>query len=390
MSRLPRAAKAAIAILGGALALLVLALIASVALDRPSKTIESEVTIDASRETVWRVLTDFEDYARWNPLMTSAQGDARLGARLEVELRPPSSEAQEVSPEITVLRPNRKLAWLSRTLAPGVADREYEVIIEPLDDDSVRIVMQKRFEGILTPLVSTEEEQVGLDLMAEALKMRAEQIAPGTTIRTDEKWVCDRPLETYGELPIIIKSRIVAQAQPTEAVALNGPGCTGDGDPETIDLVLEIEGDGGEIGPTSDAVRIRLGAHDIQIEGYADCGEASPGVRQNGVHVMLGHRITFVGLRVGDPDAGVWTCDGASGALAIEERSEDDPEPEDVVCDGCELASGERALYIGDSVRSGSRNSTFVSPSDIFIDPGAVDPVDTGNTWRRLEVDEEP
>ena len=154
--------------------LLALAVLASAALDRPSKTIQSEVTVEASRETVWQILTDFEGYERWNPLITAAEGDARLGAQIEVDIHPPDSDTQELSPEITILRPNRKLAWMSREVLPGVSDREYEVIIDPLGDERVRVVMHKRFEGILIPFSSTAEEQVGLDLMAEALKRRAE------------------------------------------------------------------------------------------------------------------------------------------------------------------------------------------------------------------------
>ena len=154
--------------------LLALAVLASAALDRPSKTIQSEVTIDASKETVWRILTDFDGYASWNPLMTEAEGEARLGAEIEVHLQPPGDDGQDLSPEITILRPDRKLAWMSRDVMPGVSDREYEVIIDSLGDELVRVVMHKRFEGILTPFTSTEEEQAGLDLMAEALKRRAE------------------------------------------------------------------------------------------------------------------------------------------------------------------------------------------------------------------------
>lgn len=386
-------AKVVLAVLAAAVALLGLAVLASAALDRPAKTIASEVTVDASLETIWGILTDFESYDRWNPLVTHVEGDARLGAELDLDLTPPGSDRQELSPEITVLRPNRKLAWQSRELLPGLADREYEIILEPVSDSLVRVVQHLRFEGILIPLTSTGEEEVGLDLMAEALKKRAEEATPGTIIRTGENWACDRPLESYGQLPIIVKSRIdnaAFQPSPVEAVTLNGPGCEGDGIPHTVDLVLEIEGDGEGVGPSADAVKVKLGAHDIGIAGFAECGASAPGVRQNGIHVMLGYRITFHEFRIGDPETESWTCDSASGAISIEERVEGDPEPEDVVCVRCTIVSGNRGLYLGDSVRSGARDSTFVSVRENVVEPTAEDPVTTGNTWRELEPADEP
>lgn len=169
-----RAVKVLGALVGGLVVLLAIAVLASAAVDRPSKTIRSVITIDASRETVWRALTDFEEYAEWNPLMPAAAGAAREGEEIEISIRPPGSGMQHLSPEITILRPNRKLAWMSRDVLPGISDREYEVIIDELGDERVRVVMHKRFEGLLIPFTSTSEEQVGLDLMAEALKRRAE------------------------------------------------------------------------------------------------------------------------------------------------------------------------------------------------------------------------
>jgi hypothetical protein len=317
--------------------------LASASLDRPAKTIGSEVTIEAPREVVWRILTDFDSYGRWNPLQTSVEGNARLGAELELAIAPPGGDREDHSPEITVLRENRKLAWMSRELLPGVADREYEVILEPLDDERVRVVMHKRFEGILIPFLSTEEEQAGLDLVAAALKESAEEATPGTTIRTDETWLCDRRLDHYGELPITVKSRMdddAVRPRAAEAVVLSGPECAGDGDPRTIDLILEIEGDGDGLGPTASAVKVKLGAHDIQITGFANCGAAVPGVQQSAIHVMLGFRIAFVDFDVGDRETEKPTCHGSWGAVVIEERSRQGPEPEDVVRVRCMLVSG--------------------------------------------------
>jgi hypothetical protein len=176
---LRRIVKVVVIVVAAAAALLGLAVMTSAAVDRPAKTISSAVTVEASRETVWGLLTDFEGYQRWNPLITEAAGDARIGAEIEVAIHPPDSETQHLTPEITILRPNRKLAWMSRDVLPGISDREYEVIIDRLGDDRVRVVMHKRFEGLLIPFTSTAEEQQGLDLMAAALKEQAEQAARG-------------------------------------------------------------------------------------------------------------------------------------------------------------------------------------------------------------------
>ena len=43
------------------------------------RQIHTEIIIQASAQRVWDVLTDFEAYPQWNPLITSVQGQARVG-----------------------------------------------------------------------------------------------------------------------------------------------------------------------------------------------------------------------------------------------------------------------------------------------------------------------
>ena len=99
----------ALALLVGVLALAVLAVFASAALDRPSKTVVDEVTVDASAATVWGILTDFERYGDWNPVVTSISGERRLGAELDLALQRPGADVEELHPEIVIWRPKRKL-----------------------------------------------------------------------------------------------------------------------------------------------------------------------------------------------------------------------------------------------------------------------------------------
>ena len=172
--RLLRAAAIVVAV---AVVLLGAAILGSALLDRPAETVESEVTVNAPVETVWQVVTDVEGYERWNPFVTSAAGDLRLGGELDLRLELPDGETDEITPEVVVLRPDRKLRWQSHRVLPGIADREYEVILEPLDGGRVLIYQQMRIEGILAPLTDSGEEQAALDAMASALVEQVEQTA---------------------------------------------------------------------------------------------------------------------------------------------------------------------------------------------------------------------
>jgi hypothetical protein len=141
--------------------------------------------------------------------------------------------------------------------------------------------------------------------------------APRTTLElTDETWSCDRPLARYGTLPIKVVTRFTNNL--TRFGVRLDPGCTGDRDPTTIDLILDIQGDGQTFGTGDDAIRITNsspGATNIQITGHADCGKKQSAFHQDGIHAIGGTRITFVDFTIGDWDRGIATCQGAGGAV---------------------------------------------------------------------------
>lgn len=172
-----RGVRLALALLVGAVVLAVLAIFASAALDRPSKTVVNEVTVDASAATVWGILTDFNRYGDWNPVVTSISGERRLGAELDLALQRPDADVEELRPEIVIWRPERKFRWMSRYFLPGISDREYEVILEPLDDGRVRVFQEMRLEGVLAPFADAASEQTALDRIAAALTRRVAERA---------------------------------------------------------------------------------------------------------------------------------------------------------------------------------------------------------------------
>jgi chitodextrinase len=144
---------------------------------------------------------------------------------------------------------------------------------------------------------------------------------PRTTLTfMDGQFVCDRPLSSYGPLPL----KVVADYTPGRRYGGNGAvdltsGCAGDGNAQTIDLIVEVRGDGRTYGPGVDAVKVRLEAgYDggIQLTGRADCGpRVDSSAHADGVQLQGGRDITFVDFTIGNYDAGTSTCQGAGGAF---------------------------------------------------------------------------
>ena len=144
---------------------------------------------------------------------------------------------------------------------------------------------------------------------------------PASTLTfTDSQFHCNRPLILFGPLPL----KVVLNYTPGRLYSGNGAvdlitGCAGDGNPNTIDLIVDVRGDGRTHGPGADAFKTRLQAGynaGIQITGHADCGPRyDPSAHQDGVQLQGGRDITFVDFSIGNYDAGLSTCQGAGGAF---------------------------------------------------------------------------
>ena len=156
-----------------ALALL-LVLAASAKLDQPSKSESVATVIDASREVVWAALADLDAYSEWNPYVTEASGDVRVGAQLQLRIVPPGEDADEATVKVLTAHFERKLRWEDRLVLPGVRDLEMTFQLRKLTPNRVRLVETIRMEGLLAPWADLGPTVEGLELMAAALEQRVE------------------------------------------------------------------------------------------------------------------------------------------------------------------------------------------------------------------------
>ena len=203
----------------------------------------------------------------------------------------------------------------------------------------------------------------------------------GTVIVTNRPWSCTGPLSAFGALPVKVVSTIANASANDNDNAVSLRGCSGDGDPATIDLILDIRGNRGAIGTSYDAVRIGQNAHDLVVTGNAECGARSsnPSIHQDVVQALSGNRIEFRDFTSGNPETGDWSCWGAGGGWYITWANAGIPT--ELICLRCKLATFNQNLRIDESVRSGARDSVFGFSRSygIFIGPDAVDPVNVNN-----------
>lgn len=106
--------------------------------------------IAAPPARVWEVLTDFDAYPEWNPLVGSARGRAAPGARIVVHLTP---LGRSYRPRITVWEPPRRLAWSTWEVLPFLLTSVHYFRLDPISDGGTRLHHGERFRGLAAPLL---------------------------------------------------------------------------------------------------------------------------------------------------------------------------------------------------------------------------------------------
>lgn len=140
------------------------------------KNLHTEIIINASAQKVWSILTDFEKFPEWNPMVVSIEGKEEVGAQLTVALKNGSSTST-FQPKVVVFEKEKAFEWLGH-LPLGMFNGRHQFKVEKLSDSQVKFVHREDFSGWLSGLIMRmigEQTRQGFIAMNEALKKRAEQ-----------------------------------------------------------------------------------------------------------------------------------------------------------------------------------------------------------------------
>jgi len=142
------------------------------------KRLTTNINIEASPETVWKTLMDFNSYPEWNPFIRSIEGEKYVGGRLKATLHPPEGKAMIFKPTVLRADENKEFRWLGHLFIKGLFDGEHVFKIEKGDNNSINFIHEELFRGLLVPLFSRMIDtkiKNGFNAMNAALKERAEK-----------------------------------------------------------------------------------------------------------------------------------------------------------------------------------------------------------------------
>lgn len=126
---------------------------------------------------VWRILTNFSAYPKWNPFIREVSGKAEVGARLRMRLRLSKKKSQRLSVRIIKAIPASELHWRGSMFLSGLFDREQSFIIVPNGVNGVHFIQRLRFSGLLSPLLVPfigSKSRAAVERMNAAVKQVAE------------------------------------------------------------------------------------------------------------------------------------------------------------------------------------------------------------------------
>ena len=141
----------------------------------------TEIDIDASPETVWNVLSDFNSYPEWNPFIRSMKGKMQKGERLEAFLKPPKGKGMRIRPTVQEAIKDREFRWLGHLAGVNfLFNGEHYFKLDRISENRTRLSHGEIFSGILVPMLwksLNTDTRDGFLKFNDAIKERSEQTA---------------------------------------------------------------------------------------------------------------------------------------------------------------------------------------------------------------------
>jgi hypothetical protein len=146
-------------------------------LDAAMLEYRSTVSIQATPEAVWAIVTDGPGYAMWNPEINRVDGTIALGQKIKAHVVLHGGKVQPVSVKVIEFDPLRRMVWRGG-MPFGLFTGLRSFILTPRDG-AVEFTMHIKFSGLCAKPIakSLGDRQPDIDAFCAGLKTWAEQVS---------------------------------------------------------------------------------------------------------------------------------------------------------------------------------------------------------------------
>ena len=115
-----------------------------------TKSIHTEIEIQAPISKVWEILMDFEKYPEWNPFIKELSGSTLEGDYLEVTMLSGGNKPMQFNPIVLINEEQEEFRWKGKLFVEGLFDGEHYFILEDFGNNQTRFIQGEEFTGLLS------------------------------------------------------------------------------------------------------------------------------------------------------------------------------------------------------------------------------------------------
>ncbi|MBA2648581.1 MAG: SRPBCC domain-containing protein [Legionella sp.] len=138
-------------------------------------TVNTFIKICAPRAAVWKVITDFNSFPNWNPLIKRATGELHPGSQLNIAIAQENGGELLLKPKVLVSLPDRELRWKGKVGANFILTGEHFFVLKDFQGGT-ELEHGEIFKGFASLLLSMKTRALHqqFDDMNTLVKSRAE------------------------------------------------------------------------------------------------------------------------------------------------------------------------------------------------------------------------
>lgn len=137
------------------------------------KSVHHEITINATSDKVWNILTDMEKYEKWNPVMKLVDGEIKEGNKVTYEFTQDEKTQSKIPATIQKIIKNELLNQSGGI--PLILTYNHKYILES-EGNQTKVIIHEDYEGIGVNFWNPKPVQEAYGRLNNALKNRVESL----------------------------------------------------------------------------------------------------------------------------------------------------------------------------------------------------------------------